>query len=145
MLMCLKCVLRITRAQAPMMAVGFRVEVAKWLALVRLLMGEVPEHSEFTAPGLAKPLAAYFGIAQAVRAGDLTTFRYVAMAYVRPAPSLALLHAAAGGREHSMTVCRVLAHVAYHCMRLLWSVSIQAAAQYPISTSVQLQGIIMDE
>ncbi len=58
-----------------MAAVGFRVEVAKWLALVRLLMGEVPEHSEFTAPGLAKPLAAYFGIAQAVRAGDLTTFR----------------------------------------------------------------------
>lgn len=56
-------------------AVGFRVEVAKWLALVRLLMGEVPEHSEFTAPGLAKPLAAYFGIAQAVRAGDLATFR----------------------------------------------------------------------
>jgi hypothetical protein len=58
-----------------MSAVGFRVEVAKWLALVRLLLGEVPEHAEFTAPGLAAPLAAYFGIAQAVRAGDLSAFR----------------------------------------------------------------------
>ena len=49
--------------------------MGKWLALVRLLLGEVPEHSEFTALGLAAPLAAYFGIAQAVRAGDLTAFR----------------------------------------------------------------------
>ena len=62
-----------------MAAIGFRVEVAKWLSLVRLLMGEVPEHSEFTAPGLAAPLAAYFGIAQAVRAGDLTAFRCAAL------------------------------------------------------------------
>jgi len=65
-------------AQAPSSAVGFRVEVAKWLSLVRLLLGEVPEHSEFTAPGLAKPLAPYFAIAQAVRAGDLATFRCAA-------------------------------------------------------------------
>ena len=56
--------------QAPMSALGFRVTVTKWLSLVRLLLGEVPEHTEFTAPGLAEPLAAYFSIAQAVRAGD---------------------------------------------------------------------------
>ena len=61
--------------QAPMSALGFRVTVTKWLSLVRLLLGEVPEHTEFTAPGLAEPLAAYFSIAQAVRAGDLTAFR----------------------------------------------------------------------
>lgn len=61
--------------QAPSSAVGFRVEVSKWLSLVRLLLGEVPEHSEFTAAGLAKPLAPYFNIAQAVRAGDLVAFR----------------------------------------------------------------------
>ena len=61
--------------QAPMSALGFRVTVTKWLSLVRLLLGEVPEHTEFTAPGLAEPLTAYFSIAQAVRAGDLTAFR----------------------------------------------------------------------
>ena len=61
--------------QAPVSALGFRVTVTKWLSLVRLLLGEVPEHTEFTAPGLAEPLAAYFSIAQAVRAGDLTAFR----------------------------------------------------------------------
>ena len=60
-----------------MSAVGFRVTVTKWLSLVRLLLGEVPEHSEFTAPGMAEPLAAYFSIAQAVRAGDLIAFRCV--------------------------------------------------------------------
>ena len=59
-----------------MSALGFRVTVTKWLSLVRLLLGEVPEHSEFTAPGLAEPLAAYFSIAQAVRSGDLTAFRH---------------------------------------------------------------------
>ncbi|CAK0761462.1 hypothetical protein CVIRNUC_002862 [Coccomyxa viridis] len=64
--------------KAPMSALGFRVTVTKWLSLVRLLLGEVPEHTEFTAPGLAEPLAAYFSIAQAVRAGDLTAFREVA-------------------------------------------------------------------
>ncbi|BDA42686.1 probable 26S proteasome non-ATPase regulatory subunit 3 [Coccomyxa sp. Obi] len=64
--------------KAPSSAVGFRVAVNKWLSLVRLLLGEVPEHSEFTAAGLAKPLAPYFSIAQAVRAGDLAAFRQVA-------------------------------------------------------------------
>ena len=59
-----------------MSALGFRVTVTKWLSLVRLLLGEVPEHSEFTAPGLAEPLAAYFSIAQAVRSGDLIAFRH---------------------------------------------------------------------
>lgn len=63
-------------AQAPNTALGFRVMVTKWLSLVRLLLGEVPEHSEFTAPGLAKALESYFNIAQAVRAGDLVAFRY---------------------------------------------------------------------
>lgn len=65
-----------SRLQAPMSALGFRVTVTKWLSLVRLLLGEVPEHTEFTAPGLAEPLAAYFSIAQAVRSGDLIAFRH---------------------------------------------------------------------
>ena len=59
-----------------MAAVGFRVAVAKWLTLVHLLLGEIPEHLEFTAPGLEAPLRPYAALAQAVRGGDLTAFQY---------------------------------------------------------------------
>ena len=44
--------------------------------LVRLLLGEIPEHQDFTQPGLRKPLQAYYELAQAVRGGDLGLFRY---------------------------------------------------------------------
>ena len=62
--------------QAPTSAVGFRVAVAKWLVLVRLLLGEVPDRTEFTAPDTAAPLAPYFDLTQAVRGGDLSAFRW---------------------------------------------------------------------
>ncbi|KAK9846518.1 hypothetical protein WJX81_005784 [Elliptochloris bilobata] len=64
--------------KAPAGALGFRLAVAKWLALVRLLLGEVPEYGELTAQGLAAPLAPYLALAQAVRSGDLTAFQHVA-------------------------------------------------------------------
>lgn len=50
--------------------------MAKWLALVRLLLGEIPEHSELTAVGLKDALRPYFELTQAVRSGDLTAFRF---------------------------------------------------------------------
>ena len=37
--------------KAPRVAKGFRLEATKWLALVRLLLGEVPERSLLRAPG----------------------------------------------------------------------------------------------
>ena len=61
--------------QAPSRALGFRVEAAKWLALVRLLLGEVPDRRELTAPELRGALAPYAELARAVRAGDLAEFR----------------------------------------------------------------------
>ena len=61
--------------QAPTSALGFRVTVNKWLVLVRLLLGEIPEHLEFTQQGMRKPLQAYYELTQAVREGDLTLFR----------------------------------------------------------------------
>ena len=51
--------------------------VNKWLVLVRLLLGEIPEHLEFTQQGMRKPLQAYYELTQAVREGDLTLFRSV--------------------------------------------------------------------
>lgn len=59
-----------------MIAVGFRITVAKWLVLVRLLLGEIPERLEFTVPGLTKALQPYFRLTLAVRSGDLSTFRW---------------------------------------------------------------------
>ena len=60
--------------QAPVVATGFQVIVLKWLTVVRLLLGEIPDHSEFKQPSLEKPLRPYFSLAQAVRVGDLAAF-----------------------------------------------------------------------
>ena len=57
-----------------MVAQGFRIIVNKWLVLVRLLLGEIPDHSEFQQLGLQKPLYPYFALTQAVRIGDLAAF-----------------------------------------------------------------------
>ena len=43
---------------------------------MRLLLGEMPEHQDFTQPGLRQPLQAYYELTQAVRGGDLALFRY---------------------------------------------------------------------
>ena len=64
--------------QAPMIAVGFRITVAKWLVLVRLLRWEIPERLELTTPGLARALQPYFRLTMAVRGGDLSAFRCAA-------------------------------------------------------------------
>ncbi len=61
--------------KAPGQALGFRTLVTKWLILVRLLLGEIPERSEFTQKGLRWgarlwlhplhiPSACYHGLAQ---------------------------------------------------------------------------------
>jgi hypothetical protein len=44
---------------------------------VRLLLGEVPEREEFSAPGMHTALAPYFELTCAVRSGDLAQFRAV--------------------------------------------------------------------
>ena len=49
--------------------------VQKWLVLVRLLLGEVPEREELIEADLERPLRPYFQLTNAVRIGDLTAFR----------------------------------------------------------------------
>jgi len=68
------CLVQASR-KAPGFALGFRVEVHKWMTLVRLLLGDIPERSSFTHKGMAKPLLPYFEITQAVRVGDLSMFK----------------------------------------------------------------------
>lgn len=64
--------------KAPNAALGFRVAASKWLILVRLLLGEIPERQEFAAPGLGSAVQPYFEITMAVRTGDIVTFGEVA-------------------------------------------------------------------
>jgi len=67
--------------KAPNIAHGFRISVSKWLVLVSLLLGEIPEMIEFTQQGMKKALHPYFQLAGSVRSGDLNAFRSVAQQY----------------------------------------------------------------
>lgn len=64
--------------KGPQSAHGFRITVSKWLILVRLLLGEIPERSEFAQLGLFVALQPYFQLALAVKGGDLVAFAKVA-------------------------------------------------------------------
>lgn len=64
--------------KAPLVAHGFRITVSKWLILVRLLLGEIPERTEFAQPGLFAALQPYFQLALAVKNGDIVSFAKVA-------------------------------------------------------------------
>ena len=60
--------------KAPAGARGFRATVTKWLVVVRLLLGEIPERAELVAPELRDALVPYLELASAVRGGDLHAF-----------------------------------------------------------------------
>eukprot|EP01102_Stenamoeba_stenopodia_P017700 TRINITY_DN6383_c0_g2_i1.p1 TRINITY_DN6383_c0_g2~~TRINITY_DN6383_c0_g2_i1.p1 ORF type:complete len:502 (-),score=125.91 TRINITY_DN6383_c0_g2_i1:1558-3063(-) len=53
---------------------GFRESVHKWMCVVQLLLGEIPERSIFRQPGLTNALKPYLQITKAVRVGDLASF-----------------------------------------------------------------------
>jgi len=57
--------------KAPHFALGFRVEVLKWVTLVRLLLGEIPERSSLQQKGMQQSMLPYLDITQAVR--DVTS------------------------------------------------------------------------
>lgn len=64
--------------KAPVRARGFRIQCNKWAAIVRLLLGEIPERTIFMQPGMKKALKPYFELTNAVRIGDLELFHAVA-------------------------------------------------------------------
>eukprot|EP00252_Welwitschia_mirabilis_P008520 TRINITY_DN2041_c0_g1_i1.p1 TRINITY_DN2041_c0_g1~~TRINITY_DN2041_c0_g1_i1.p1 ORF type:complete len:492 (+),score=97.61 TRINITY_DN2041_c0_g1_i1:203-1678(+) len=67
--------------KAPVAARGFRIQCNKWAALVRLLLGEIPERTTFMQHGMKNALRPYFELTNAVRIGDLELFRTVADKY----------------------------------------------------------------
>ncbi|KAK0406575.1 hypothetical protein QR680_018661 [Steinernema hermaphroditum] len=58
-------------------AIGFKQNVQKWIVVISLLQGEIPERSIFRVPIYRKPLLAYLELTQAVRLGDLGLFEQV--------------------------------------------------------------------
>lgn len=64
-------------------ALGFRAACNKWLVVVQLLLGEVPERSVFRQEGLQAALEPYYRLAFAVRQGDVQEFEAAAAANVR--------------------------------------------------------------
>eukprot|EP00802_Teleaulax_amphioxeia_P006148 Tamp_06152.p1 GENE.Tamp_06152~~Tamp_06152.p1 ORF type:complete len:547 (+),score=192.71 Tamp_06152:68-1642(+) len=55
-------------------AVGFRKTVHKFIVIVQLLLGEIPDRSIFSQKGMVAALKPYLHICQAVRVGDLASF-----------------------------------------------------------------------
>ncbi|TKR68035.1 hypothetical protein L596_024084 [Steinernema carpocapsae] len=58
-------------------AIGFKQNVQKWVVVISLLQGEIPERSIFRVPIYRKPLLPYLELTQAVRLGDLGMFEQV--------------------------------------------------------------------
>jgi len=58
-------------------AKGFRAQVKKFLIIVQLLLGEIPERSVFELEDLKATLQPYLALTQAVRLGDLAAFNAV--------------------------------------------------------------------
>lgn len=55
-------------------ALGFRKTVHKFIVIVQLLLGEIPDRSIFSQKGMVTALKPYLHICQAVRVGDLASF-----------------------------------------------------------------------
>jgi len=54
---------------------GFRTIVTKFLVIVQLLLGEIPERSVFRTKGIIHALKPYLQVTQAVRTGDVALFK----------------------------------------------------------------------
>ncbi|CAI4229163.1 unnamed protein product [Auanema sp. JU1783] len=58
-------------------AIGFKQNAQKWVVVIGLLQGEIPERSTFRQPIYRKCLYPYLELTQAVRVGDLAHFNKV--------------------------------------------------------------------
>lgn len=67
--------------KAPSAAWAFKAAATKWLVVVRLLLGEIPERSELSSPELRGTLAPYLPLVQAVRRGDVAAFAAAAASH----------------------------------------------------------------
>ncbi|VDD91368.1 unnamed protein product [Enterobius vermicularis] len=64
-------------------AIGFKQNVQKWVVVISLLQGEIPERTIFRQPIHRRTLAPYLELTQAVRLGDLLKFNKVLDKYAK--------------------------------------------------------------
>lgn len=67
-----ECLLQAAR-KAPASARGFRIQCTKWAAIVRLLLGEIPERTTFMQPGMRKALRPYFELTNVCSSSPLNS------------------------------------------------------------------------
>ncbi|KAJ9649021.1 26S proteasome non-ATPase regulatory subunit [Coniosporium apollinis] len=65
------------KAPSSAVAAGFYQSSTKFLVVVELLMGDIPDRAVFSQPRLERALEPYFRLVQAVRVGDLHAFQQV--------------------------------------------------------------------
>lgn len=70
-----RCLLQAQRKAPTTKGLGFRLAVYKLGAIVQLLLGEIPERAVFRHPQSRAPMRPYLELVQAVRLGDLASFR----------------------------------------------------------------------
>lgn len=58
-------------------ALGFRISTQKFIIIVQLLTGEIPERSVFRQTAMVRTLEPYLNLTKAVRVGDLSKFKHV--------------------------------------------------------------------
>jgi len=58
-------------------ALGFRTSTQKFMIIVQLLTGEIPERAVFRQKDMQAPLKPYLALTKAIRVGDLANFRKV--------------------------------------------------------------------
>ncbi|VDN18673.1 unnamed protein product [Gongylonema pulchrum] len=88
-------------------AIGFKQNVQKWIVVISLLQGEIPERSVFRVPIHRKTLAPYLELTQAVRLGDLLLFNKVLNKHAKhvfePDETLTLIAIKDGGIEAAVS------------------------------------------
>jgi 26S proteasome regulatory subunit N3 len=62
-------------------AVGFKQNVHKWIIVIQLLLGLIPERSVFRVAAYKKPLAPYLELTHAIRLGDIILFNKIVDTY----------------------------------------------------------------
>jgi 26S proteasome regulatory subunit N3 len=62
-------------------AVGFKQNVHKWVIVIQLLLGLIPERSVFRVAAYKKPLAPYLELTHAIRLGDIIHFNKIVDTY----------------------------------------------------------------
>jgi len=76
-----RCLQQAIRKAPQSKALGFRLTVHKLGTIVQLLLGEIPERAFFRAKDSRAPMLPYLKLVQAVRLGDLLSFKSSAETY----------------------------------------------------------------